>query len=62
MTKISELKVGDVFFWKGKKYSVFITLKKPPKKAYKVSVIDWPNPNGSYYMPSGRKVKRVVRL
>ena len=60
--KLSELKTSDRFYWKGSKYSVFFTMKNPPKKAYKVCCLDWPMPNGSYDMPSGRIVKPLKRL
>ena len=62
MTKIKNLNTGDTFVWKGNKYQVFFTLKNPPKKAYKVAVIDWPMPDGSYWFPSARLVKPIIRI
>lgn len=59
---LHNLKTGDRFYWKGKKYQIFFTLKIRPKKAYKICCIDWPMPNGSYDMPSGRIVKPITTL
>ena len=61
MVKLIDLKVSDRFYWKGKKYQIFLKIKHP-KGAYKIPCFDWPMPGEIIDMPSGRKVKPVVRL
>ena len=60
--KLGRLSVGDKFYWKSKKYQVFITLKNKTLTAYKVCCSDYPQPDGVYYMPSGRIVKPIIRI
>ena len=57
--KLIDLNVGDRFYWKGEKYSVFLKIKHP-KGAYKIPCMEWPQ-GKTIDMPSGRKVKPIIR-
>ena len=59
--KIKELSVSDRFTWNGKKYSVFLKLKKDPGKSYKIPCMEWPQ-GGCLDMPSNRIVKPIMRI
>ena len=59
--KLSKLKPSDKFYWKGNKYSVFFTLKNPRVGGYKIPCMDWPKCSKVIDMPSGRKIKPIIR-
>ena len=60
MTRIIDLKTGDLFLWKGRKYKIFLKLKHPTK-AYKIPCYEPPQ-GECVDMPSGRKVKPIIRI
>ena len=58
---LGDLPFGDLFSWKGKKWQAVVAPKSPPKSAY--TIVCAQHPQGEWLkMPSGRKVKPVIRL
>ena len=61
MTELIDLKVGDIFYRKGKKYKVYLKIKYPENR-YQIPCLIWP-PTGLYQdIWSDAKVKPVVRI
>lgn len=61
MMKLADLPFGQLFYWKGRKWKAVISPKNPPKRAYKIVCAE--HPQGEWLdMPSGRKVKPIVRV
>jgi len=56
---LQNVSMYDRFYWKGKKYKIFMK-KKMTKKAYKIAVYEYPQ-GKIIDMPSYRQVKLVIR-
>lgn len=59
--KLIELKPSDRFYLDGKKYSVFFTLKNPPRVGYGVWCMNWPMCEYTKQFHSDTEVKPIVR-
>jgi len=60
MTELIDLKVGEIFYRRGKKYKVGLKIKYPTKR-YRIPCLMWP-PTGLYQdIWSDAKVKKVIR-
>ena len=61
--RLNSLNQGDRFMYKGRKYSVFMTLKDPMKriKAGQVSVFDEETMSG-HWLPGFEMVKRIIKV
>lgn len=57
--KISDVPIDQKFYWKGKKYKQWLKPKNMDR-AYGAPVYECPL-GDTVYMPSGRKVKPVIR-
>jgi len=62
--KIKDLNTGDRFYWRGRKYLVFFTLKDtsgPQVYPLGFTVVGWPNTDDYVVMPVNRRVKPIIR-
>lgn len=61
MIALRDIPFGEKFYWKGKKWVKVIEPKHPKGKAYKLVCAQ--HPQGPWVdMPSGRKVKPIIRI
>lgn len=60
--RLDDLNVSDVFFWEGKKYTIFLKLKKDFGIYYLIPCLEYPMLGECVDMPSNRIVKPVVRV
>jgi len=59
--KLSELKAGDRFLWKGEKYQLFYR-KISFLSVYRIPVHDWPAHDECLWMRSDTDIKPIVRI
>ena len=57
---IKNLPHGSRFYWKGKKFQISLSPKNPPGKSWTIVCSEYPQ-GDLVDMPSGRKVKPVVK-
>ena len=58
--KLQDMPMTSRFYWKGKKYKIFMKMKSPPK-AYKIPVYEYPQ-GPVIDMPSNRQVKEIIQI